>query len=38
MVIKKTRQLAQNGVTYASPYVTKLRLHITVSALPEMQS
>ena len=35
----KTRQQAQDGVTYAKLHVTKPRLNlITPSALPEMES
>ena len=35
----KTRQQAQNGVAYAKPHITNLRLNlIASSALPEMES
>jgi len=36
MTVFKTRQQAQNGVVYANPHVTKLR--ITGLALPGMES
>lgn len=35
ILLKKTRQQAPNGVTYAKPHITKLRLNlITISACP----
>lgn len=39
ILLSKTRQRAQNGVTQAKPHTTKLRRNInTISALPEVES